>query len=101
MDYFESVIGFARLSFVDVDDAFAEVVLSSLTIVDAFELQDRLTDVLSHFGSASTKEYLLKPRNLALTQSRTCLPTLALAIFLFLGAATASDIWQLINQYYI
>ena len=46
------------------------------------------------FGSKCHGRYLLKLRNFALTQSLTCLPGPAFAIFLLLGAeAATSDIW--------
>lgn len=62
--------------------------------MDSFELEDGLVGVLGHLGPASLYAYLLKLRNLARTQSLTCLPGPALAIFLlFWPAATASDIW--------
>jgi len=68
--------------------------LGALAVVDTFESEDGLIDVLGDFGSAFDMNYLLKLRNLALTQSLTCLPGPALAIFLlFCAAATTSDIW--------
>jgi hypothetical protein len=78
--------------FVDICHSLSEVVLGTDTIVHTLKSQDGLVDVLGNFGSEWRGGYLLKERNLALTQSLTCLPTLALVIFLAL-VATASDIW--------
>jgi hypothetical protein len=79
----KSVFSFARMGFVDVSNTLAEVVLGTLSIVDTLKSQDSLIGVLIDFGSKLTRRYLLKLKNLALTQSLTCLPGPALAIFLF------------------
>lgn len=90
----KSVFSFAGMGFVDVSDTLAEVVLGTLSIVDALQSQDSLVGVLIDFRSELIGRYLLKLKNLALTHSLTCLPGPALAIFLFFwGAGTASDIW--------
>lgn len=93
-NYSESVFGFAWVSFIDVCNSLAEVVLGGWAIVDSLESEDGLIGVLGNFGSELLGSYLLKLRNLALTQSLTCLPGPALAIFLLLGAVAAAwDIW--------
>ncbi len=82
------------MGFVDVGNSLAEVVLSCSAVVDTLESEDGLVSVLVLTGSGWDGIYLLKLRNLARTHSLTCLPTVALAIFLALGAAaTDSDIW--------
>jgi len=82
------------VSFIYVCNSLAEIVLGSRAIVNSFEPQDGLIGVLGNFRSGLLESYLLKLRNLALTQSLTCLPGPALAIFLLLGAvAAACDIW--------
>lgn len=82
------------MGFIDVCNSLAEVVRGGWAIVDALESQDGLVGVLGNFGSAWCGGYLLKLRNLARTQRRTCLPGPAFAIFLLLGAeAATSDIW--------
>jgi hypothetical protein len=82
------------VGFIDVGDSLSEVVGGGRAIVDAFQSEDGLVDVLCNFGSTWEECYLLKLRNLALTQSLTCLPGPAFAIFLFFwGAGTTSDIW--------
>lgn len=65
--------------------------------MDAFEAKDGLVGVLGDFRSVCKLKYLLKLRNLALTQSLTCLPAPAFAICLLLGAATC-DIWSINND---
>lgn len=82
------------MGFVDVGYSLSEVVLSTASVVDSFELEDCLAGILVDLRSALKLVYLLKLRNLALTQSLTCLPTFALAIFLAFGATGAGlDIW--------
>ena len=46
----ESLVFLARLSFVDVDNSLAEVVLSSGAIVDAFQSEDGLVGILLNLG---------------------------------------------------
>ena len=93
-NYSKSVLSFSWVSFVDVSYSFSKVVLSSSAIVDALESEDGLASFLVLSWSEWNMAYLLKLRNLALTQSLTCLPAVALAIFLVLGAAAiGSDIW--------
>jgi hypothetical protein len=69
--YSEPVLGLAGVRLVDVGHTLAEVVGGSSAVLDALELEDGLVGVLCDFGSACREEYLLKLRNLALTQSLT------------------------------
>jgi hypothetical protein len=82
------------VSLVDVCNSLSEVVLGTHSVVNTLESEDSLIDVLLDFGSEWWLDYLLKERNLALTQSLTCLPGPALAIFFdFWATAAAYDIW--------
>jgi hypothetical protein len=81
-DSSKSVFSLSRVSFVDVGNTLAEVVLGAVAIVHTFKSQDSLIGVLVGFGSELIRHYLLKLKNLALTHSLTCLPGPALAIFL-------------------
>lgn len=47
--YSESVLGLARVGFVDVSDALAPVVLSGNSVVDTLESEDGLVDILLNF----------------------------------------------------
>ncbi len=44
--YSKSVLSLSRVSFVDIGNSFAEVVLGSRAVVDAFEPKDGLVGVL-------------------------------------------------------
>ena len=92
--YSKSVLSLSGVSFVDVCYSLSKVVLSAYSVINSFKSKDGLVDILLDFGSELIMRYLLKPRNLALTQSLTCLPGPALAIFLLLLATAATyDIW--------
>lgn len=71
MPYSEPVLSLARVGLVDVGHTLAEVVGSSRAVMHALQAEDGLVGVLGDLGSACRKEYLLKLRNLALTQSLT------------------------------
>jgi hypothetical protein len=94
--YSKSIFGFSGVGFVDVCYSLAKIILSRSSVIDSFKSKDSLVDILSDFRSELTDIYLLKLRNLALTQSLTFLSDWGLAIFLFLGAFSSSGIWLIL-----
>lgn len=87
--YSESFVLFTCWGFVNIYDSLAEIVWSSVAIVHTFDSKNGLVGILLDFWSKkiiTQEKYLLKPRNLALTQSLTCLPADFLAILLVFSA---------------